>query len=67
EIYSEINKLAASGVAIVMVSSELPEILGLADRILVLHEGKLTGEFTKAEATPEKVMVAATGESKVMI
>jgi D-xylose transport system ATP-binding protein len=67
EIYAEINKLAAGGVAIVMVSSELPEVLGLADRILVLHEGKLTGEFMKTEATPEKVMVAATGESKVMV
>lgn len=61
EIYSEINKLAKEGLAIVMVSSELPEVLGLADRILVLHEGKKTGEFTKAEATPEKVMAAATG------
>lgn len=67
EIYAEINELAASGVAIVMVSSELPEVLGLADRILVLHEGKPTGEFTKAEATPEKVMAAATGESKVLV
>ena len=67
EIYAEINKLAASGVAIVMVSSELPEVLGLADRILVLHEGKLTGEFMRTEATPEKVMVAATGEPKVMV
>ncbi len=44
-----------------MVSSELPEIMGLSDRILVLHEGKLTGEFIKSEATPEKVMAAATG------
>ena len=67
EIYSEINKLAKEGLAIVMVSSELPEVLGLSDRILVLHEGKLTGEFKKTEATPEKVMVAATGESKVMV
>lgn len=67
EIYAEVNKLAASGVAIVMVSSELPEVLGLADRIIVLHEGKLTGEFIKSEATPEKVMVAATGETKVMV
>ncbi len=67
EIYAEINKLAKEGLAIVMVSSELPEVLGLADRILVLHEGKLTGEFTKAEATPEKVMRAATGESKVLV
>ncbi len=61
EIYSEINKLAKEGLAIVMVSSELPEVLGLSDRVLVLHEGRLTGEFTRAEATPEKVMAAATG------
>jgi D-xylose transport system ATP-binding protein len=67
EIYAEINKLAKEGLAIVMVSSELPEVLGLADRILVLHEGKLTGEFTRAEATPEKVMIAATGETKVLV
>jgi ABC-type sugar transport system ATPase subunit len=60
EIYAEINKLAASGLAVVMVSSELPEVLGLSDRILVLHEGKVTGEFTRAEATSERVMAAAT-------
>ena len=66
EIYAEINRLASTGLAIVMVSSELPEVLGLSDRVLVLHEGKLTGEFSRAEATPEKVMVAATGEQKVM-
>lgn len=63
EIYAEINKLAESGLAIVLVSSELPEVLGLSDRILVLHEGKLTGEYTRAEATPEKVMAAATGNN----
>ncbi len=67
EIYSEINRLAKEGLAIVMVSSELPEVMGLSDRILVLHEGKLTGEFTRTEATPEKVMTAATGESKRLI
>lgn len=61
EIYGEINRLAEKGLAIVMVSSELPEVLGLSDRIIVLHEGHLTGEFTKTEATPEKVMAAATG------
>jgi len=61
EIYSEINKLAKEGLAIVMVSSELPEVLGLSDRVMVLHEGKVTGEFTKSDATPEKVMAAATG------
>jgi len=61
EIYANINALAKEGLAIVMVSSELPEIIGLSDRVLVLHEGKLTGEFSKQEATPEKVMAAATG------
>jgi D-xylose transport system ATP-binding protein len=63
EIYTEINKLAKEGLAIVLVSSELPEVMGLADRILVLHEGKLTGEFTRSEATAEKVMAAATGHN----
>ncbi len=48
EIYAQINRLAEAGLAIVLVSSELPEILGLSDRIMVLHEGKLTGEFTRA-------------------
>jgi ABC-type sugar transport system ATPase subunit len=62
EIYAQINALAESGLAIVLVSSELPEVLGLSDRIIVLHEGKLTGEFSRAEATPEKVMAAATGQ-----
>jgi D-xylose transport system ATP-binding protein len=62
EIYSEIDKLAKEGLAIVMVSSELPEVMGLADRMLVLHEGRLTGEFTEQEATAEKVMAAATGQ-----
>lgn len=61
EIYAEINKLAEQGLAIVLVSSELPEVLGLSDRVMVLHEGKVTGEFVRNEATPEKVMAAATG------
>lgn len=65
EIYAEINKLAQDGLAIVLVSSELPEVLGLSDRILVLHEGKMSGAFTRVEATPEKVMAAATGQVKV--
>lgn len=61
EIYAEINKLAKQGLAIVLVSSELPEVLGLSDRVLVLHDGKLTGEFSRSDATAEKVMAAATG------
>lgn len=64
EIYAEINKLAKEGMAIVLVSSELPEVLGLSDRVIVLHEGKVTGEFTREQATPEKVMAAATGQSR---
>ncbi len=63
EIYAEINKLAREGLAIVLVSSELPEVLGLSDRVMVLHEGRMTGEFTRKEATPERVMTAATGHS----
>jgi len=61
EIYAQINKLAEAGLAIVLVSSELPEVLGLSDRVIVLHEGRVTGEFTRAEATPEAVMYCATG------
>jgi D-xylose transport system ATP-binding protein len=61
EIYAQINVLAKSGLAIVLVSSELPEVLGLSDRILVLHEGRITGEFTRGSVTPEAVMACATG------
>ncbi len=62
EIYALINRLASEGLAIVLVSSELPEVLGLSDRVLVLHEGRVTGEFARTEATPEKVMACATGQ-----
>ncbi len=61
EIYSVINDLAAKGVAIIMVSSELPEVLGMSDRIMVVHEGKVTGIINAAEADQEKVMTLATG------
>jgi ABC-type sugar transport system ATPase subunit len=64
EIYAQINRLAESGLAIVLVSSELPEVLGLSDRVLVLHQGRITGEFTRAEATPEAVMSCATGQKR---
>ncbi len=63
EIYAQINALAKTGLAIVLVSSELPEVLGLSDRIIVLHEGRMTGEFTRATATPEAVMACATGHA----
>ncbi|MBP3039193.1 sugar ABC transporter ATP-binding protein [Bacillaceae bacterium Marseille-Q3522] len=61
EIYQLMNELTDRGVAIIMVSSELPEIIGMSDRILVVHEGEISGELTKAEATQEKIMTFATG------
>jgi ABC-type sugar transport system ATPase subunit len=64
EIYTQINRLAAEGLAIVLVSSELPEVLALSDRIVVLHEGRVTGEFARSEATAEKVMSCATGQNR---
>ncbi len=64
EIYAQINRLAESGLAIVLISSELPEVLGLSDRMIVLHEGRVTGEFIRTEATPEAVMSCATGHVK---
>jgi ABC-type sugar transport system ATPase subunit len=45
-----------------MISSELPEILGMSDRILVMHEGRISGEFSRAEADQERIMFAATGQ-----
>jgi ribose transport system ATP-binding protein len=59
EIYQLINQLAARGAGILMISSELPEILGMSDRILVMNGGRLAGEFTAAEATQEKLLKAA--------
>lgn len=61
EIYQLMNELTGHGVAIIMVSSELPEVLGMSDRIVVVHEGRITGELNKAEATQEKIMTLATG------
>lgn len=63
EIYAEIDRLASEGLAIVLVSSELPEVLGLSDRILVLHEGRVTGELSRDQATAEVVMACATGQA----
>jgi rhamnose transport system ATP-binding protein len=59
-VHSLMSNLAARGMAILMISSELPEILGMSDRILVMREGRLTGQFTRAEATQESLMSAAT-------
>ena len=61
EIYKIINELADQGVGIVLISSELPEILGMSDRVLVMTEGRISGEFSRKEATQEKIMACATG------
>jgi rhamnose transport system ATP-binding protein len=61
EVHRIISELAGQGLAVIMISSELPEVLGMADRVLVIKEGRLTGEFDRADATPEAVMFAATG------
>ena len=61
EIYSIINDLAEKGVAIIMVSSELPEVLGMSDRVMVVHEGRVTGMLMKEEANQENIMILATG------
>ncbi len=60
EVHRRMSQLAGEGLAILMISSELPEVLGMADRVYVMHEGRITAELTRAEATPEAVMFAAT-------
>jgi ribose transport system ATP-binding protein len=61
EIHALMNQLAQEGVGVLMISSELPEVLGVSDRILVMHEGRVTGEFRRDEATQDDIMRAATG------
>ncbi len=65
EIYKLLNELAAQGRAIIMISSELPEILRMSHRILVMCEGRITGELTAAEATQERIMTFATQREAV--
>jgi ribose transport system ATP-binding protein len=61
EIHALMRQLAADGVGVLMISSELPEVLGVSDRVLVMHEGRVAGEFSREEATQDKIMHAATG------
>ena len=62
EVHRIISELAASGLAIILISSDLPEVLAMSDRIIVLHEGTVTAEIPGAAATEESVMFAATGQ-----
>jgi rhamnose transport system ATP-binding protein len=63
EVHRIISDLAASGLGIILISSELPEVLAMSDRIMVLHEGRIAAEIPRAEASEEKVMFAATGQT----
>jgi putative multiple sugar transport system ATP-binding protein len=60
EIYTLMNKLVSEGMSILMISSELPEVLGMSDRVYVVASGKISGELTREEATQERVMELAT-------
>lgn len=61
EIHALMNRLAGEGVGIIMISSELPEILGISDRILVMRQGQIVGEFSRKEATQDAIMLCAAG------
>jgi ribose transport system ATP-binding protein len=63
EIYLLMRRLSDRGVAIMMISSELPEIIGMSDRIIVMHDGAIMGELFSAEATEEKILMLATGQA----
>ena len=63
EIHRLMSRLANEGKAILMISSELPEVLGMSDRVLVMHEGRLAGIFDRKDATQESIMQAATGNN----
>jgi ribose transport system ATP-binding protein len=67
EIYRLMEELAESGVAILFVSSEMPEIIGMSDRALVMHQGRITGELTRHDLTEEAVMRLATGDTEKML
>jgi len=60
EIYNLINELKKQGVGVLVVSSEMPEVMGISDRIIVMCDGKVTGEYLHDEATEDKIMADAT-------
>ncbi|WP_017775564.1 ATP-binding cassette domain-containing protein [Paraburkholderia kururiensis] len=65
EVYGALAELVREGMAVLMISSELPEVLGMADRVLVMHEGRITAAIARAEATEERIMSAALGERDI--
>jgi ribose transport system ATP-binding protein len=67
EIYELMNELTQEGAGILMISSDLPEVLGMSDRILVMRRGRITGELSTEEATQEKIMALATQGSEAAV
>ena len=63
EIYTLMNQLASQGMAVLFVSSDLEEIRGISDRVLVMHEGQMTGELSRDELSEEAIMQLATGQT----
>ena len=64
DVYELIRRLARSGIAIALISSELPEVIGMSDRILVMHKGRIAGELDGSQATEETILtIASFGES----
>jgi len=61
EVYGLMNELVANGAAVIIICSEMDEVMGMADRIIVMHEGRITAEFSQGEATQEKILYAASG------
>ena len=66
EIYELINRLTERGLAVILVSSELPELIGLSDRIVMMRQGRAAGEFSRAKATPERLIAAALGHQEAV-
>ena len=67
EVHRLLSQLAGEGLGILMISSELPEVLGMADRVLVMREGRITAEISRDDATSENVMFAATHSSELSL
>ncbi len=63
EIHRLIDEMVKEGIPILMISSELPEILGMSDRVYVMHEGRISAEYSRGEATQEKILRSAMGRS----
>jgi rhamnose transport system ATP-binding protein len=66
-VYGALSELVQEGMAVLMISSELPEVLGMADRVLVMHEGRISADISRADASEERIMSAALGQSAALL